>query len=927
MLYTGRDYQHDAMEAIFKAIEGGSKGVLCAMATGCGKAQPMSANVLTPHGFKRMRDIVVGDKVIGRDGKPHKVTGVFPQGMKPVFRVLCSDSTSTRCCEDHLWAVQTKSQKCRYGSFQVKPLKEIGSLVDGSGANRWFLPIVESVEFSGFSDPEVDPYLLGILIGDGSFRNNRIGLSTPETFIIEEVNRRLSHGQVFEQLSKYDWTLRTKTKPGLLGAMRAFLRSCGMDNCYSYEKFLPDEYKFGSVETRLEVLRGLMDTDGYVGKSSGAPAEFSTSSERLANDVLHIVRSLGGCSRIRIKEKPVYTHNGEKRIGRPCYRILVTLPQNPFKLPRKADLYNCNKIQGRTKAIVSITPDGEEECQCISVDAPDHLYVTDDFIVTHNTVLAGMLAQRMESLLFIVDREELAFQSQEKLQSITGRPVALECGTEYKAFKTNPTAKIVVAMSQSLIRRLPAYSPDRFQYMMEDESHHSICATRTSIRNYFTGKRAVIGFTATPERADGKALGLAFDTTAYEMDYPTAVDLGWLVPFKSRILSCTEMDLRGFKKAVEFNQEALRLQTEKEAVIERIATKTMAVADGRQTVIFAQTVKQSEQINRYLRSIGERSTHVDGKMPRYLRRERLAQFGLKNFQFICNCGLIEEGVDVPGIEVISMAAPIRSTARFIQRVGRGSRAICDLDGATPEIRRKQIADSSKPWFTVIDFIGQMDDHCSSMCFSGDLLGGNFDDEERKVAIRLASGKDSPDMPAIMAEAKEIVAKRRAKLTPQQEKEEARKRYQKAGRAQEQTWAITTTFDPYAVLRLDKRTADKEVGKDEMYGRSLDASQQYLKACQLTPAEVRLLGSKEIVYLARVLRARANSHCSYLQARQIHARGYDASNLSKADGNRIMNRIIEAGYVRPEEDGPNELYEKHQASKVEPVGRKQNYTFV
>ena len=543
------------------------------------------------------------------------------------------------------------------------------------------------------------------------------------------------------------------------------------------------------------------------------------------------------------------------------------------------------------------------------------------------TCVAGFLATRMDSLLFIVDREELAFQSQEKLQSITGRPVALECGSDYKAFKTNPTAKIVVAMSQSMIRRLPAYKPDRFQYIMEDEAHHATAATRTAIRHHFSGKRAVIGYTATPERADGKALGMAFDTTAYQMDYMTAVDLGWLVPFKSRVLSCTEMDLRGFKKATEFNQEALRLQTEKEAVVERIATKTLAVADGRQTVIFAQTVKQSEQINRYLRSIGERSTHVDGKMPRYLRRERLAQFGMKNFQFICNCGLIEEGVDVPGIEVISMAAPIRSTARFIQRVGRGSRALCDLDGATPEIRRQQIADSSKPWFTVIDFIGQMDDHCSSMCFSGDLLGGEFDDEERKVAIRLASGKESPDMRLVMQEAKEIVAKRRAKLTPQQEHEEARKRYQKAGRAQEQAWAITSLFDPYAVLRLDKRTADSEVSKDEMYGRSLDASQQYLKACNLTPAEVRLLGSKEIVYLARVLRARATSHCSYIQARQIHARGYDASNLSKVEGNRLMSRIVDAGHVRPVEDGPNELYERTQASRVESGSKVQNFTFV
>ena len=180
----------------------------------------------------------------------------------------------------------------------------------------------------------------------------------------------------------------------------------------------------------------------------------------------------------------------------------------------------------------------------------------------------------------------------------------------------------------------------------------------------------------------------------------------------------------------------------------------------------------------------------------------------------------------------------------------------------------------------------------------------------------------------MAEAKEIVAKRRAKLSPQQLKEDARKRYQQQGRAQEQNWALLTTFDPYAVLRLDKRTADREVSKEDMYGRSLDASQQYLKACQLTPQEIRLLGSKEIVYLARVLRERSSTHCSYIQARNIHARGYDASDLNKADGNRLMNRIVDAGYVRPVDDGPNELYEKSRAAKsVEPVKKTPNFTFI
>lgn len=523
------------------------------------------------------------------------------------------------------------------------------------------------------------------------------------------------------------------------------------------------------------------------------------------------------------------------------------------------------------------------------------------------TVIAGLMAQRMESFLFVVDREELAFQSQRTLQALTGHQVYLECGAEYKAFKNAPNARFVVAMSQSMIKRKEAYSQDRFQYIFEDECHHSVSATRSSIRDYFAGKRGVIGFSATPTRADNKAAGMVFDTVAFQMSFLDGVDLGWLVPFKSRVVSCNDIDLRGFKGSTEFSTQELRKQIEKQQVIEHVARKTLAIADGRQTVIFARTVQQSQQICQFLKSIGERATHVDGKMHRYMRRERLQQFGAKNFQIICNCGLIEEGVDVPGIEVVSMAAPMRSTGRFLQRVGRGSRATVHLSGATPEERRKQIAESDKPYFTVIDFIGQMDEHSAAMCFAGDLLSGDFDDETRKVAIRLATGRQDADMRAIVAEAKNIIAHRRRKLTPVQEKFAARERYAKIDKARENAWAMKTTFHPFDVLKLDKKAPDREISKSDQYGRSLDASERYLRDCKLTPQEIHLLTSPQRVYLARLLRARAESHAPYTQSRRIHSCGYEASDLTKAEANALSDRIIAAGFVRPAEDGPNTRY--------------------
>lgn len=680
------------------------------------------------------------------------------------------------------------------------------------------------------------------------------------------------------------------------------------------------------------------------------------------------------------------------------------------------------------------------------------------------TAVAGFMAQRMNSYLFVVDREELAFQSQKTLSAITGQQVYLECGSEYKAFRTAPNARFVVAMSQSMKNRKEAYPRDRFEYIFEDECfvggtlvdgkpieniasgdfvrsfnhellrtecnkvlttfktkpkrlmkvnytdgtfvvctpghpfntadagayvqagnlsagdfvgshrkwnqihstehlpqtddgtfggwcpekyvfnievehnnnyfvndvlvhncHHSVSATRTAIREYFTGKKGVIGFSATPTRLDGKAAGMVYDTVAMQMSYLDGVDLGWLVPFKSRVVSCMDMDLRQFKGSSEYTDKELRKQIEKEAVIEHICRKTIAIADGRQTIIFARTVEQSQLIQRYLKSIGEKATHVDGKMHRYMRRERIGQFTARNFQFICNCGLIEEGVDVPGIEVVSMAAPMRSTGRFMQRVGRGSRATIELTGDTPEERRKQIAESDKPHFTVIDFIGQMDEHSAAMCFAGDLLAGDFDDETRKVAIRLATGKENPDMRAIIAEAKDIISHRRRKLSPKEEKELARERYKKADRTKENVWSMRTTFHPFDVLKMDRRAPDREIPKSDQYGRVLAGSEQYLKENNLYPQEINLLTNSQRVYLARFLRARVETHAPYAQLRRIHACGYDAANLSRSQANVISKRIEDAGFVRPTEDGPNQLYLAAQSGAA--ISSSKDYVFL
>jgi hypothetical protein len=155
----------------------------------------------------------------------------------------------------------------------------------------------------------------------------------------------------------------------------------------SNSKFIPQIYKLGSIKQRIELLQGLLDTDGYISKNGSV--FFYTVSDQLASDVVEIVNSLGGIVKSSVKY-PKYTYRGEVRNGQKCNVLCICLPNNimPFKLERKMLLVKDRIKYFPTRYISDIIEVGQKECQCISVDAPDSLYVTDNFILTHNTLLA-----------------------------------------------------------------------------------------------------------------------------------------------------------------------------------------------------------------------------------------------------------------------------------------------------------------------------------------------------------------------------------------------------------------------------------------------------------------------------------------------------------------------------------------------------------
>ncbi len=381
--------------------------------SGAGKAQPLYSKVLTPNGFILMKDIKIGSKIIGDDGKEYNVTGVYPQGMKDVYEILFSDGSITHCCKEHLWKIQTPYNRA-YNKYQIvelrdildKPLYNVGK--DGYKKYNYYIPMTSPVEFKE-KKVFIDPYFLGVMIGDSNLNyTGSIKLSLYEDDVMEKINNILKKDNFelkLDKIDKKDYRIfdnnlnpRTFIKGELLHRLKIELENLELIGKKSYEKFIPKQYLFNTVENRIKLLQGLIDTDGEVKNQTYT---YSTTSIQLAEDIQFLIQSLGGTCKIS-KRQTYYTHNDIKQKGRISYRLNIKTPKNilPFSSKKHKMNYKSCQTQAR-RTIRQIKLVGKEECQCIMVDSNSHLYLTDNFIVTHNTAISRTLI-----LQSIIEHEE-----------------------------------------------------------------------------------------------------------------------------------------------------------------------------------------------------------------------------------------------------------------------------------------------------------------------------------------------------------------------------------------------------------------------------------------------------------------------------------------------------------------------------------------
>lgn len=407
---------------IEKFIESGANLFIYSQNCGNGKAQPDDALILTDNGYVRMVDIQEGQLIYGEDGQLHKIIGKYDRGIKSIYKVTFNDRTSTECCDEHLWNISDRCSKDK--SFKTIALRSIiGKSLHRHKNHGWRyqIPITKALSYTEH-DHIIHPYILGCLLGDGCFgRNSTPTLTIHDDYldIAERIKQYLPENVTLNKItySDYGYILNSsdckfgkKLKDEqVVNIIKKALKDLALIDTKSLTKFIPNEYLFDSVENRIHLLQGLMDTDGTVLTNTNN-LSYSSSSLKLAEDFKFLVQSLGGTVTISHKTNITYRYKrhgiDEYRKAADTYYCQVKLPSNiqPFSTKKKSDKYSNAQQNEPYRSIHNIEYIGEKHCYCIMTDNPSHLYLTNDCIVTHNTSWGIRLIQaHLENIWYKTD--------------------------------------------------------------------------------------------------------------------------------------------------------------------------------------------------------------------------------------------------------------------------------------------------------------------------------------------------------------------------------------------------------------------------------------------------------------------------------------------------------------------------------------------
>lgn len=683
-----RPYQEAALAAVREQWKNGLRRVGIVSCVGSGKCLGRGTPVLMFDGTTKAVEVVrPGDLLMGPDSKPRRVVGTC-QGRETLYRVIPTKGDAYVVNESHILSLKktptTRGEEHRIVNMPVLEWLSVASRTR-SNLKGWRT----GVEFaSKETHPDLPPYLLGLWLGDGSI--GRPEITKPDEEVLAYIQRyaaerglcvRTRHGSSGCPTHAVSTGIRGGNESPYNHFLEA-LRSVGVVDA----RHIPSNYLVNNRTVRLQVLAGLMDSDGSLG--SGC-YDWISISERLANDVCFLARSLGFAA-YKTPCKKTCTNNGATG---DYFRVSISgeLSEIPCRIPRKQAPPRRQKKSVLVTGL-SVERMGVGDYFGFELEGPDRLFLLGDFTVTHNTRMGSEAARRALThprgrVLWMAHRTDLIDQAAATLRQITGE----KPGIVQSSRKSDSSARIQVASIQTLVRRgeLPQAS-----LIIVDEVHH-LPADQWAQLLDGRPEAYLIGLTATPARPDGKPLSGVLDVLVPTVQPSELVDSGVLVP--SEVIA-----------------PELGNGPEKGIAMDPVEAICRWAAD-RRTIVFAKSIPHAMRLTEDLRARGIPAGCVTEETSDCVRKGLYRQLANKAIRVLCNVNVATEGLDIPSIDCCVLARRINHASQYIQCVGRalraspgkGSALLIDLSGCVerfgpPEMDRHYSIDGDEGVTTEFD---------------------------------------------------------------------------------------------------------------------------------------------------------------------------------------------------------------------------------
>lgn len=667
-----RDYQESNMSEI-RAEFKQHKRVLFVSPTGSGKCLGYDTPILMFSGkIKKVQDIKVGDILIGPDSLPRIVKSTCI-GQSMLYKVIPRKGSPYIVNEDHILSLRMSNTQARScGKVGIVNISVKNYLSENKTFKNFAKGWRSSVNFPVFWESlKIDPYFLGIWLGDGQSKGNCICSGDFEIVnFLNEYADELGMNIRIDNNSENSKNYFFLEKSGGRGPNHNRLTNALHSYHLIKNKHIPHRYKTGSREERLKVLAGILDTDGYF---SNGTFDLVLKSEVLMDDVIFVARSLGfACYKKAVKKTCV--SNG--KVGS-YFRISISgdLSQIPVRIKRKI-AWERKQIKNPLNVGISVEQMGWGDYYGFELDGPDGLFLLGDFTVTHNTVIFTYIAQNAQkkgNVLILAHRQEIVDQISKALSKFGVNHGLILAGTKMTY------DDVQVGMVQTVARRLSKIHPPKL--IIIDEAHHAVAGTWFKITNEFKDAR-ILGVTATPQRRDGKGLKAAFDVMVIGLSVKKLIEMEFLSGF----------DLYAPPTAIDLSEVRTEMGDYKIDEIERIMDKASITGsatahykkylNGAPAIVFCTTLKHSQHVCEQFRVEGWMADSIDGKMTKEERRDRVTRLGNGQLNVLTSCEIVSEGFDLPVVQGAILLRPTKSLAVYLQQVGRclrpkpnGSRAV------------------------------------------------------------------------------------------------------------------------------------------------------------------------------------------------------------------------------------------------------------